>query len=302
MEKARTWDSIITEYVVEKVRRGYEASCTFEEITDFLDFISFFVTISSSDNNYNDILKKYLSGLGSKNKEWSIRKEAFVYTPIVEQLESGLIVPTYSLISSPQEYGDFDYEKKSYDENFNGYLTKYMEKNCSKRKIITSESLDVDAVQFGERVAASLLLQIWNNKISYYREYGMWPRQCNDIKKNLLDRDLSSIIELPAMRKKLIEFYFTVSKRISNLAQNSSDFRMTNFEEEVLAKSNFDLVMEEFPYYRTVSRHQEGIIIDRSQNELQTVSDLYEGNIKKDKLDDSKVLTLVKDLKDIRHK
>lgn len=302
MEKVWTWDSLITKYMVEKTRRGYDASCTPEEISDFLDFISYFVTVTHSDVNYKDALKNYLNGLESKSKEWNIRKEDFEYFPIVEQLNSGLIVPTYKLISALPEYGDFDFEKKAYDEKFISYLTKYMEKNCSKRKIITCESLDNDTVQFGEKVAASLLMQIWNDRKNRYQRDGMWPNQCNDIKKHLLDRDLSSIIELPAMREELIDFYFTVSERIMHVAQDNSDFKMTNFEEEVLAKSNFDLVMGGFPYYRTVNRRQEGIIIDRSKNELQTVTDYYDGNVKKDNLDNPKVLTLVRDLNHLKEK
>ena len=92
MEKVWTWDSLITKYIVEKTRRGYEASCTPEEISDFLDIISYFVTVSHSDVNYKDALKNYLNGLESKSKEWNIRKEDFQYFPIVEQLDSGLIV------------------------------------------------------------------------------------------------------------------------------------------------------------------------------------------------------------------
>lgn len=301
MKKVWTYDSLITKYIIEKIRRGYDISCTSEEITDFLDFISYFVTVKSLDISYNDALKNYINGLGSKKKEWSIGKEDFVYTPVVEQLKSGLIVPTYNLISDLPKYRDFDSEKKVYDENFSSYLTKYMEKNCSKRKIITGESLDNDTVQFSENVAASLLMQIWNKRIDYYHENGNWPIQCKDIKENLLDRDLSSIIALPPMREELIDFYFTISERIMNEAQNNFDFRMTNFEDEVLAKSNFDLVMEGYPsYYRTVNRNQSGIIIDRRQNEFQTVIDTYKGNIKRDKLDNPKVLTLVRDLKGVR--
>lgn len=305
MENIWTWDSLITKYIIEKTRRGYEASCTSEEIIDFLDFISYFVTVDSSDINYNDTLKNYLNGLGSQKKEWSIRKEDFVHTSIVEQLESGLIVPTYNLVIGLPKCGDFDSDEKSCNEQFNDYLTEYMQKNCSKRKIVTSETLDDDTVQFGEKAAASLLMQIWENRKRHYQANGEWPEQCNDIQKYLLEVDLASIIELPAMRDNLIDFYFVVSKRIMSLAQDNSDFRMTNFEEEVLAKSNFDLVMEGYlnpSYYRTVSKDQEGIIIDREQNKFQNVVDWYKGNIESNSLDDPKVLTLVRDLKCARKK
>lgn len=297
MEKVWTWNDIITKYIVEKTRRGYDASCTPEEITDFLDFISYFVTVNRPDANYKEVLKNYLNGLGSKSKEWNMRQKDFEYFQVIEQLDSGLIVPTYKLISDVPKYGFFDTEEKAYYEKFSSYLTKYMEKNCSKRRIITSELLDNNTIQFGENVAATLLMHIWNDIKSRYQSDGRWPNQCNDIKKHLLDSDLSSIIELPPIREELINFYLTVSERIMHLAQNDLNFRMTNFEEEVLAKSNFDLIMDDFSYYRTVDKSQEGIVIDRSKNEFQTVGNIYKGIVKKDNLDNPNVLTLVRDLK-----
>ena len=64
MEKVWTWNDLITKYIVEKTRRGYDASCTPEEIYDFLDFISYFVTVNRPDANYKEVLKNYLNGLG----------------------------------------------------------------------------------------------------------------------------------------------------------------------------------------------------------------------------------------------
>lgn len=300
MEKVWTWNDLITKYIVEKTRRGYDASCTPEEIYDFLDFISYFVTVNRPDANYKEVLKNYLNGLGSKSKEWNMRQKDFECFQVIEQLDSGLIVPTYKLISDVPKYGFFDTEEKAYYEKFSSYLTKYMGKNCSKRRIITSESLDNNTIQFGENVAATLLMHIWSDIKSCYQSDGRWPNQCNDIKKYLLDSDLSSIIELPPIREELINFYFTVSERIMHLAQNDLNFRMTNFEEEVLAKSNFDLIMDDFSYYRTVDKSQEGIVIDRSKNEFQTVGNIYKGIVKKENLNNPKVLTLVRDLKQIR--
>lgn len=305
MDKVWTLDGLITKYITEKTRRGYDASCTSEEIADFLDFISYYVIVNSSHTNYKEALRYYLNSYESKSKKWSTIKEDFVYTPIVKQLESGLVVPTYDLIYELPEYGAFNSEEEAYDDAVNFYLSMYMEYNCPRRKIITEVDLDDETVQFGENAAAALVLQIWNNRKNRYQKDGSWPTQCNDIKKYLLDRDLSSIIELPAMRDELIDFYLTVSKRIMYLSQDDSDFRMSNFEEEILAKSNFDLVMDGYlnsSFYRTVNRNGEGIVLDRKQGEIQTVMDWYTGNIKKNTLNDSKVLTLVKDLKDIKEK
>lgn len=299
MEKieVQRWNGLIHRYILEKVKRGYEISCTPEEIKDFLNFISYFVNFSKSSKDYDYILNNYLNGFGSLAKDWSIREEKFIYKPMVKQTESGLIVPTYNLFYNPHEY------EKTYTDELNEYYTKYMEENCSKREIPATATLDESTKKFGENVAALLLMKIWNNKKDRYQKEGKWPVQCNDIKKYLLDIDLAEIIGLPSVREALIDFYFTISKRIMLVSQNDDEFRMTDFGSCVLAKSNFDLITHgyaDYPYHRIGV--EDGILIERENNELQTIVDFYNGNRKIDKLNDSKVLTLVRNLNEIKSK
>ncbi len=289
------WNNLIHRYIIEKIRKGYEISCTPVEITGFLNFISYFVDFSKSSKDYDDILNNYLNGFGSVTKDWSIREERFTYKPLVKQTESGLIVPTYDLAYNPQE------NEKTHMDKLNEYYTKYMEKNCSKREIPTTDILDESTIEFGTNAAAALLMRIWNNKKGCYQKKGMWPIQCNDIKKYLLDIDLAEIIGLPSVRGDLLDFYFNISKRIMSVSQNDDEFRMTDFGYGVLAKSNFDLITQgytDYPY------HQKGveasILIDREKNELQTIVNFYNGNRKIVKLNDPKVLTLVRDLNNIK--
>lgn len=299
MEKieAYRWDFLIHRYIIEKIRRGYEVNCTPEEIKDFLSFISYYVNVNDKFKDYNDILNNYLNGDLSlaKDVEWSIAEQKFIFIPRVKQVDSGLIIPTYNLTYNPCEY------EKTFTDELNKYFTKYIEKNCSKREIPTTIALDEDTIGFGEKAAASLLMKIWNNMKCHYQEEAKWPIQCNDIEKYLLDDDLSKIIGLSAVREDLIEFYFTALRRIMYLSQNDNVFKMSNLKSQVLAKANFDLITQGYsklPYHRIGI--EDGILIDRADNNFQTIIDFYSGKRKIEKLDDSKVLTLVKKLNDAK--
>lgn len=289
------WDSLIHRYIIEKIRRGYEVSCTPEEIKDFLNFISYFVNVDDDSKDYNDILNNYLNEPRSlaKDKKWSIREEKFIYQSMVKQTDSGLIIPTYDLVYNPYEY------EKIFTDELNMYFTKYIERNCSKRQVPTTILTDEEVIKFGENVASSLLMKIWNNTVCYYQEKREWPIQCYDIKKYLLDMDLSKIIGLTAIRENLLDFYFTVSKRIMYLSQNDNEFKMSDLKSQVLAASNFDLITQgysDLPYHRIGL--EDGILIDREKNYFQTIVNFYNGNRKTEMLDDPKVLTLVRNLKD----
>lgn len=304
MEKVWNWDDLITKYITEKTRNGYQLGTSIDEMVDFLDYITYFVTVSNTAVSYKDVVEEYINGNGSKRKEWSVKDEEFKFLPVAKKLDSGLIVPTYNLVEQTPRYGIFDTEEKSYDDKFKEYLRQYMKKYCKKRETELYGYYDPETISFCERASAAIMKQIWERKKSVYQEKGQWPIQCNDITKYLLECDLADTMGLPAMRKELRGLYDTVIDRLLSLSQEDKDFRMTNFEDEVLAKSNFDLAIGSFlslaPYYKTVDKHHEGVILDRKEDELQTVIDWYEGNVKKESLSDEKVLKLVEYLEKSR--
>lgn len=297
MEKVWNWNDLITKYIAEKTRNGYQLGTSIDEMIDFLDYITYFVTVSDTAVNYKDVVEEYINGNGSKRKEWSIRDEEFKFLPVAKKLDSGLIVPTYDLVEQTPRYGIFDTEEKSYDDKFREYLDQYMKKYCKKREVSLSGHYDPETISFCERSAAAIMMQVWVQRKKAYQDEGKWPVQCNDIIKYLLDCDLAELIELPAMQEELGSLYDKVIDRLLFLSQVDPDFRMTNFRDEVLAHANFDLVMDGYlelsPLFQTADKEQKGIILDRKENELQTVYDWYAGSVKKEKLNDEEIYRIL---------
>lgn len=304
-EKIWKYDDLITEYIVEKIRRGYETSCTVEEITDFLDFVSYFITFNDLNFTYNEVIENYIQGKGSKKYIWNIRRKQHDELPIVKQTTNGLIVPTYNLeYSSIRCDANSPLVAKRYevDKELASCLNLFMERNCIKRNIDTSLSTDETTRQFCYNASAALILKIWNTKMKKYVDDGKWPSQCVDIKEFIIDTDLASIIKLPSMREDLINFYFIVSERMMHIAENDFDFRITNFEKEVLAKANFDFIMDGFDYIHTADSNSEAISIDREQNAIHNIIDRYNGIVTTTKLNDPKILKLVKTINGLKKK
>lgn len=284
-EKACNCNNIITEYIVEKVRNGYELSCTSEELMEVLEMATSFVDVNTK--NFCDAVERYIEGNASKRKVWSVRQGDFVYNPIVKRTESGLIIPTYDLSRPSQSVMDYALSQ---------YLTEFMKRNCEKRKVDETISIDYQTTQFSQSAAAALVCDIWSKKIGRLIENGRWPIQCTDIKEFLIDQDLASIIKESPMREDLLNFYFDVANRIALLSVKDYNFRMTNYDNEVLAKANFDFVIDGYSYYRTVDGRSEAVVVDHWDYVIENIIDRYDGNTKRTKLEDPKVLKLVKDL------
>lgn len=293
MEKQKiNYGDIINKYIMTKVKMGYEPFCTNEEIEQFLNFARNFVTIEPDNVSANEILEHYLNGPRSKNKVWSIKKADFEFIPTVIKTDSGLIVPTYELNYS----SNFDVYK-----DLNNCIETFLKKNGKVRTIEQEAIADEDTINFSSNTAATILLDVWNDKIRRLINNDKWPYQCQDIKKYLIEMDLAPIIGLDAMQEKLLTFYYTIQNRIMNIAKNDPSFTMTNLERKLLAKANFDAVMQGYSYFRSISdsmiEFYEYFVINRGTNEIKYVIDHYEGNIKTKKLDSPEVVELAKVLK-----
>lgn len=300
MSSEKMWDynNIITKYIVEKTRNGYETSTTEDEMIDFLRYITKHINIKDSTKNYEEVLEEYKNRDGNKTKVFGFKKGLeveFKSVPIVEKKGSGLLVPTYDLMAHMY--------KKMYEPE--QYIKMYLKKTAKKREIDSSLKLTEDSIEFGEKAAAALLLNYWKRQIRFYIDYHIWPEQCTDIKEFLLDTDLASIIKLKPRREELVNFYIEIANRISYISQNDPLFQMSNFKNDVLAKSNFDLIMNGYQYYSESYASQSKLVgtivrIEKEASRLRIIKELFYGDIIDTSLDDPQILKLVKDIKDIK--
>lgn len=298
-------EDLITRYIVEKIRNGYKVESTRLEIINFLKVASKwndgntgtfdFLQENNVVFNYDAFLDDYFKGNNSKEKVINKKTKKYEYVEGVKQTQEGLIVPTYDLKN----------HSHIYEKNFNKaremrmFFDFYMSRCCEKREINTNISIDDDVKFFSTSATAALAIEVWENRIKKYIETNHWPSQCTDVNEFVLDTDLASIINLPPMREELINFYNVVSSNIMAVSLGDDNFKMTNFEDEVLAKSNFDLVTKSLRLrdyvFATKGKAQEAVEIVKKENRMGKILDreLYPDYILYTDLDSPKVLSLV---------
>lgn len=286
-----TYDELITLYIAEKVRRGYEVSSTFEELANFLDFVTYIVDVENFNTSYDEIIKNYIHGRGSKKEVWNAKYERYDVLPIVKQLDATLIEPTYDLSYPLKMSNSNSLEVEKY-EQIKYCLDLFLKRRCDRREIPKVKHTNLAARYFCYDAAAALTLKIWTDIVDYYISIGKWPLQCDDLVEYVINLDLASIIKLPSMRQEMGNFYRIINRRMLPLVQNDENFRMTNLQDEVLAKSNFDLIMEGLDYIPTVDRDGAEVRIDRIPNEMCEIFDRGEGIRTVTKLNDPKVKRL----------
>lgn len=252
-----TYDDLITNYIVEKLRTGYDPISTRDELIDFLSYIDSFVNAKSSLMSYSYILDQYIYGEGSKRKIWNESKQALEYVPMVEQQKPDFISPTYHLTYEESEYAK--------DKELETYFQMYIFRHCNPRKIDFSTSIDKDTEQFGQAATAAMILQNWNR------------------------------LQLSAIGGDLLSFYSNTSKRMMHLAQDDSDFQMTTRENEILANENYNLIMRKSAYDQGLRKTQQSLFVDRKKGIVQTSPNSQEEGELITNLDNPKVLKLVKD-------
>lgn len=264
MPKKRFWEygDLINGYIAQKIKSGYEPRCTKEELIKLLDFMSYFLKYYNPTTKYELVLEEYISGMGSKDKVWNIAKGNFDYPALVIRTKKGFYLPTYNLKESIES------------EEIKELFAKFLEHNCSKRRLNETIQVDEETSLFGYRCASAIILYLWEKKIHKYMESGFWPEQCRDINRFMLEMDLASVIKLPSLKEELLSLYHTISKNIMLLSQDNPNFQMSNQDSALLAKSNFDLAMGGKPYFQRISNCDEIVSIDRRTQEFKvTVGD-----------------------------
>jgi len=298
-------EDFITRYIVEKVKQGYKIESTRLEIINLLKVASKwndgnvgtfdFLHEKNAIFNFDSFLDDYFKGNQSKEKVINKETKKYEYVEGIKQTQEGLIVPTYELKNHSHVY----------EKNFNKARTMrmffafYMSRCCEKRQINTEISIDDDTKAFATTATAALAIEVWENRIKKYIGTNHWPSQCTGVNEFVLDTDLASIINLPPMREELINFYNMVSSNIMAVSLGDDNFKMTNYEDEVLSKSNFDLVTKGLRLrdyvFSAKEKTQESIEIVREDNQFKKILDreLYPEYILYTDLDSPKVLSLI---------
>lgn len=237
-EKKLTVDDLIVEYMMCKIKNGYDPKiyyfefanflCGFEEKKEVYDvlydsrllFERFIDRKSESDWNGEN----HIDLLYDNSKDDYYLKANYKFSDFDKS-----VLNTYFM-----KFIDRDFIRDSIFEYLSDFPT----------RIIEDEKISEDELLVGKLISANIIDCIWNSYISNLIDKNMWPKQCRDINKYLLGVDLSEIIGIPSVKEEIIDIYDDLAIKIGNLYHEDKDLKISTTRNNYLAYSNYRLLRD----------------------------------------------------------
>lgn len=259
LEHKLTIDDLIVEYMMYKVRNGYEPSFLTSEFINFLDFFESKMHVEDSLYEPEKLFKRFFERK-AKN-DWS-RSVDYAQKEVIPHMDM-VYSETYNeyLIKANYKLSDFDrsiintYFMDNGMSRFDDYkgetfkirkiIGEYLQ-NQEKRKIDENIEVEKNDLIIGQYVAAEIIINIWKSYIKGLVERHRWPEQCSDMNKYLLEVDLAEVIGVESIRSTLFELYIVLSKRIAVLYHQDKNLQISTHAHSYLARANYELLIRDY--------------------------------------------------------
>ncbi len=259
LEHKLTVDDLIVEYMMFKVKKGYEPSFSTSEFINFLYFFESKMPVEDTLYENDKLFQRFFER--KSDRDWSrtinYRTEEKEIIPHMEMIYSDKdgdylikanyklsdfdrsVINTYFMDNGMGKYDDFKGQTYKIRKIIEEYLS-----SQPKRKLDVSTEVDKSDLIIGQYVAAEIISNVWETHINKLIENHRWPRQCSDINKYLFEIDLSEIIGVESIKDKLISLYKDLSKRIAVLYHQDNGLRISTSSNVYLARANYDLLIQ----------------------------------------------------------
>lgn len=257
LEHKLTVDDLIVEYMIYKVKNGYEPSFLASE---FIDFLHFFEKQMQVEDTLYESDKLFSRFFYRKNKsDWEIdsnfsKEENTSHMEITYSEKDNdyiikanyklsefdrSVINTYFMDNGMGRFDDFKGQTFKIRTIIGEYLATF-----PKRKIDESIKPNDKELLLGKYIAANIIESIWNSYIEEKTKKQNWPRQCDDIYKYLFEIDLAEIIGVESIKKQLLQLYNEVAKKIAILYHQDQNLQISSHTNRYLAKANYDLISD----------------------------------------------------------
>ena len=279
LEHKLTVDDLIVEYMMYKVKNGYEPSFLTSEFISFLYFFESKMPVVDSiyenDKLFTRFFERKAESDWSRTVNWITKeKEIVPHMDMVygEKDNDYLIRANYKLSDFDRSVintyfmpgGQWGEGKPKEIRNIIGeYLS-----NQQKRQLDESVEIDNNDLIIGQYVSAEIVVNIWESYIKKMIENHRWPRQCSDINKYLFQTDLAEIIGVESIKNNLIELFNEFSKRIAILYHQDKNLRISTHTNVYLARANYDLLIQGYEKIMstTFGQHNKSFNVDLSNS------------------------------------
>lgn len=258
LEHKLTVDDLIVEFMMCKVKNGYEPSFLASEFMIFLRFFEKQMPVEDSLYDSEKLFKRFFER--KSYSDWSTAnwmKQEKLFEPHMDMEYSDehsdylikanyrlsdydrSVINTYFMDEGMGKYDDYKGQTFKIRSIIEEWLT-----NFPKRKIDESIEVDVQNLSIGKCIAAEIITNIWNSYTDIQIQNRAWPKQCKDMEKYLFEIDLANIIGVKSIRKELIELYNVLSKRVAILYQQDTNLKISSSSNGYLAYANYKLLFK----------------------------------------------------------
>lgn len=243
LEHKLTVDDLIVEYMMYKVKSGYETSFLASEFIDFLSYFELRKTVLDSLYDGEELFKRFFE---RKNyDDWNTFSGIKSHMDMIysEENKDYVIKANYKLSDYDRSIITTYFIDSKEVSEIRNIIKEYLEEH-PKRRINENIEISENDLYVGKYISAEIIRNIWENYIKKLINDNRWPRQCNDINKYMFDIDLAEIIGVKSIKNELIDLYNTFSKRIAILYNQDKNLKISTFSNVYLSKSNYDLLIQ----------------------------------------------------------
>lgn len=251
LEHKLTVDDLIVEYMMYKVKNGYEPKFSSSEFINFLYFFEIENRMKVEDSLYKneELFQRFFER--KAESDWSTVNGITQKKEIKPHMEIEYSEKDNDyIISANNKLSDFDksiintyFISEKQVSKIRNIINEYLS-DQPKRKIDETTEIEEKDLMIGKYLSAEIITQIWLSHISKQIEYQMWPKQCTDINKYLFDVDLAEIIGIKSIKEELIKLYNVLSRRIAILYKQDKHMKVSSFSNSYLARANYELLIQ----------------------------------------------------------
>lgn len=215
LEHKLTVDDLIIEYMIYKVKNGYEPSFLASEFINFLIFFESKMPVLDSIYDEEKLFTRFFKRMGENgwSRTISLLTEEKVAIPHMDIVYNKLdddyfITANYKLSDYDQSIintyfmNDGKYGSKNGEVfKIRSIIGEYLSKQ-PKRTIDENVKIDENDLIIGQYISAEIISIIWKNHIKELIKKHKWPEQCTDLDTYLLKMDLAEIIGLKSIKKR----------------------------------------------------------------------------------------------------
>lgn len=250
-EHKLTIDDLIVEYMICKIENNYEPNILASEFMDFLHYFEEKKEVEDVIYDGRELFERFLERKIKSNWNRTIDYSTMEQIPVphVEIKSSNendyLIKPNYEFSHFDRSVINTYFMPKKEVESIRDIILEYL-KDKPKRKIDMSVEVNENKLNIGKLIASEIIINIWDSYVKENIKKHIWPSQCTDINKYLLEKDLAEIIEVKSIKKELLELYEVISKRIAVLYSMDNKLEISSYDNGYLAHANYKLLIQDY--------------------------------------------------------